>query len=244
MSEAASPAFTLLCVDDEANILSALRRLFRPHGYTVLTAGGGEEGLEILAREPVDLIISDMRMPVMDGARFLGEARKRHPDTVRLLLTGYADMESTIAAINSGQIARYIAKPWNDQDVLLTVREALEGAGFDMKQYHEEAFQPVKPELPEVVIYADGEQPTKVTFAMSGKNGLCAPGHTVLQAARAAGVRIGAACESGLCGTCKVMKLSGEVEMDHNGGILDDEIDEGYILACCSRPKGDIEIEA
>ena len=66
----------------------------------------------------------------------------------------------------------------------------------------------------------------------------------VLQAARAAGVRIGAACESGLCGTCKVMKLSGEVEMDHNGGILDDEIDEGYILACCSRPKGDIEIEA
>eukprot|EP01035_Chromulina_nebulosa_P047937 gene47937-65013_t len=87
---------------------------------------------------------------------------------------------------------------------MATVREALEGAGFDMKQYHEEAFQPVKPE-PVVVIadHADGEQPTKVTFAMSGKDGTCAPGHTVLQAARAAGVRIGAACESGLCGTCK-----------------------------------------
>jgi ferredoxin-NADP reductase len=128
---------------------------------------------------------------------------------------------------------------------MATVREALEDAGFDMKNYHEEAFQPVKPE-PLVVVadHADGEQPTKVTFAMSGKDGLCALGHTVLQAARAAGVRIGAACESGLCGTCKVMKLSGEVEMDHNGGILDDEIDEGYILACCSRPKGDIEIEA
>jgi response regulator RpfG family c-di-GMP phosphodiesterase len=72
----------------------------------------------------VDLIISDMRMPGMDGATFLAEARKRHPDTVRLLLTGYADMESTIAAINAGQIARYISKPWNDQDVVLTVREA------------------------------------------------------------------------------------------------------------------------
>ncbi len=123
----ASPqAFTLLCVDDEANILSSLRRLFRPHGYKVLVAGGGVEGLEMLAGEHVDLIISDMRMPGMDGATFLAEARQRYPDTVRLLLTGYADMDSTIAAINSGQIARYIAKPWNDQDVLLTVREALE----------------------------------------------------------------------------------------------------------------------
>ena len=89
-------------------------------------ANSGAEGLELLGREHVDLIISDMRMPVMDGAAFLAEARKRHPDTVRLLLTGYADMESTVAAINSGQITRYISKPWNDQDVLLTVREALE----------------------------------------------------------------------------------------------------------------------
>ncbi len=125
-SAASSPTFTLLCVDDEANILSSLRRLFRPHGYKVLVAGSGAEGLELLAGEHVDLIISDMRMPGMDGAAFLAEARKRYPQTVRLLLTGYADMESTIAAINSGQIARYIAKPWNDQDVLLTVREALE----------------------------------------------------------------------------------------------------------------------
>jgi ferredoxin-NADP reductase len=128
---------------------------------------------------------------------------------------------------------------------MATVREALSGAGFDMSQYHEETFQPAKPQLPIVVAdHSDGEQATMVTFAMSGKDGLCAPGHTVLQAARSAGVRIGAACESGLCGTCKVLKISGEVEMEHNGGILDEEIDEGYILACCSRPKGDIEIEA
>ncbi|MBV2186580.1 MAG: hybrid-cluster NAD(P)-dependent oxidoreductase [Rhizobium sp.] len=128
---------------------------------------------------------------------------------------------------------------------MATVREALASAGFDMANYHEETFQPAKPQPPVVAADHEGEvEATRVVFAMSGKDGLCEPGHTVLQAARAAGVRIGAACESGLCGTCKVMKLSGEVEMDHNGGILDDEIDEGYILACCSRPKGDIEIEA
>jgi len=62
--------------------------------------------------------------------------------------------------------------------------------------------------------------------------------------ARAAGVRIGAACESGICGTCRVLKLSGEVEMNHNGGILDEEIEEGYILACCSRPLTDVKVEA
>lgn len=132
-------SFTILCVDDEANILSALRRLFRPHGYTVLTAGGGAEGLDVLAKEHVDLIISDMRMPGMDGATFLAEARTRHPDTVRLLLTGYADMDSTIAAINAGQIARYIAKPWNDQDVVLTVREALERKALEREKSRLEA---------------------------------------------------------------------------------------------------------
>lgn len=128
---------------------------------------------------------------------------------------------------------------------MATVRESLSGAGFDMAQYHEETFQPVAPQLPVVVAeHAGDAKPVRVTFSMSGKQAQCEPGFTILQAARSAGVRIGAACESGLCGTCRVMKLSGEVEMNHNGGILDDEIDEGYILACCSRPKGDVEIEA
>ncbi|HEU4986650.1 MAG TPA: 2Fe-2S iron-sulfur cluster binding domain-containing protein, partial [Rhizobiaceae bacterium] len=75
-------------------------------------------------------------------------------------------------------------------------------------------------------------------------DGTCFEGQTVLQTARASGVRISAACEFGLCGTCKVRKLAGEVEMSHNGGILDEEIADGYILACCSRPLGPIEVEA
>ena len=124
MSEA-SPA-TLLFVDDEPSILSALRRLFRPHGYRILVAEGGQAGLDILAAETVDLVISDMRMPEMDGATFLKGVRAKWPGIVRILLTGYADITSTIAAINEGEIYRYIAKPWDDNEILLVVREALE----------------------------------------------------------------------------------------------------------------------
>ena len=116
---------TLLFVDDEPSILSALRRLFRPEGYRILTAEGGAAGLAILEQEPVDLIISDMRMPEMDGAAFLKIARSRWPDTVRILLTGYADMTSTVAAINEGEIYRYISKPWDDKEIVTTVRDAL-----------------------------------------------------------------------------------------------------------------------
>ncbi len=118
--------FTLLCVDDEANILSSLKRLFRPAGYRVLTATSGEEALTLLEKEAVDLIVSDMRMPGMNGAQVLAAVRARWPETVRILLTGYADMSSTIEAINSGQLHRYIAKPWDDNEVLLVVREGLE----------------------------------------------------------------------------------------------------------------------
>lgn len=118
--------FTLLCVDDEANILASLKRLFRPAGYRVLTATSGEEALALLEKEAVDLIISDMRMPGMNGAQVLAAVRARWPETVRILLTGYADIGSTIEAINNGQLHRYISKPWDDSEVQLVVREGLE----------------------------------------------------------------------------------------------------------------------
>jgi response regulator RpfG family c-di-GMP phosphodiesterase len=117
---------TILFVDDEPSILSSLRRLFRPHGYSIFIAESGEQGLQILEKESIDLVVSDMRMPEMDGAHFLELVRQRWPHVVRLLLTGYADVTSTIAAINCGEIYRYIAKPWDDNDIVLTVRDALE----------------------------------------------------------------------------------------------------------------------
>ncbi len=131
-SESAAPP-TLLLVDDEPSILSALRRLFRPHGYRVLTAEGGQIALDILQGETVDLVISDMRMPGMDGSQFLGHVRRMQPHSVRILLTGYADIASTIAAINEGEIDRYIAKPWDDNDILLVVREALARRSLEMR---------------------------------------------------------------------------------------------------------------
>ncbi|CAM5332147.1 MAG TPA: response regulator [Thauera sp.] len=120
------PAWRVLCVDDEANILSALRRLFRPCGYVVTVAASGEEGLAILDQAPFDLVISDMRMPGMSGAQFLEEVSTRWPDTMRLLLTGYADIDSTIDAVNKGRIFHYVSKPWDDKALLLIVRHALE----------------------------------------------------------------------------------------------------------------------
>ena len=116
---------TVLCVDDEPAVLNAMRRLFRPRGYRILQAASGTEGLAVLRENPVDLIISDMRMPNMDGAQFLEAARQHDPGIVRILLTGYADISATIAAINRGEIHRYIAKPWDDHDLLLVVQEAL-----------------------------------------------------------------------------------------------------------------------
>jgi response regulator RpfG family c-di-GMP phosphodiesterase len=116
----------ILCVDDESQILMSLKRVFRRAGHTVSTANSGADGLKYLAENEVDIVISDMRMPEMDGHHFLAEVAKQYPDTVRMLLTGYSDMESTIGAINNGSIYRYIAKPWDDTDLLMSAQRALE----------------------------------------------------------------------------------------------------------------------
>jgi response regulator RpfG family c-di-GMP phosphodiesterase len=115
----------ILLVDDEPSILASLRRLLKSHGFEVFLANSGQEGLEVLEREPIDIVFSDMRMPGMDGSQFLEQVFARWPETKRILLTGYADVKSTIAAVNQGKIWRYIAKPWDDGDLLLCVEQAL-----------------------------------------------------------------------------------------------------------------------
>ncbi|MFM2119907.1 MAG: hypothetical protein RL722_1375 [Pseudomonadota bacterium] len=122
----AAPWATVLCVDDEANILSALKRMLRGGGHVVVTAGSGAEAITRLEQMPVDLIISDMRMPGMDGAKLLEQVHQRWPEVVRILLTGHADMGSTVAAINRGQIFRYVHKPWDEHELLAAVDEGLE----------------------------------------------------------------------------------------------------------------------
>ncbi len=119
------PPLSVLCVDDERNILASLRRLLRPQGYAIHTAESAAEALVLLEGTPVDLIISDMRMPEMNGAEFLSRARARWPASIRVLLTGYADLSSTIEAINRGEIHRFISKPWDDEQLLAIVRDGL-----------------------------------------------------------------------------------------------------------------------
>jgi two-component system, sensor histidine kinase and response regulator len=116
---------TILCVDDELDNVEALERIFRKK-YRVLLATSGAEGLNILKGESVSLIISDQRMPKMTGVQFLSQSMKVAPDAIRILLTGYTDVESVIDAINAGQIYKYVTKPWDPVDFAVTVDKAIE----------------------------------------------------------------------------------------------------------------------
>ncbi|MNJ99856.1 Hydrogenase transcriptional regulatory protein hupR1 [compost metagenome] len=132
---------TVLCVDDEIDNVDALERLFRKK-YTVLKATSGKEALAILDQHPgpVSLIITDQRMPEMTGSEFLERTLESHPDTVRILLTGYTDLESVISAVNKGQIFRYLTKPWDPVDLSNTVDHAVErfSLGVELKTRNQE----------------------------------------------------------------------------------------------------------
>lgn len=116
----------ILFVDDEKNVLQALRRLFIDEDYTVILANSGEEGLEVLKDNPnIGLIVSDQRMPGLKGAEFLEKAKEMHPDSIRMLLTGYADINAVADAINKGGAYRYITKPWKDEELLQIIGDAV-----------------------------------------------------------------------------------------------------------------------
>lgn len=116
----------ILCVDDERNVLRALERVFMDDDYEILTAGSGEEGLALLEEAEVQVILSDYRMPIMSGVEFLREVYRRWPDTVRIVLSGYADTVAVVSAINEGHIYKFVAKPWSDDELRATVEDALE----------------------------------------------------------------------------------------------------------------------
>lgn len=127
------------------------------------------------------------------------------------------------------------------------VRDILISLGYDMDHYHQESFgAPVEteaeaPEMDDVV--PDDEVRAELVFASSGISARCHETDTVLAVAKANGLNIPSGCTFGLCGTCKTRKLEGEVHMVHNGGISDEDIEEGYILACCSNPIGKVVVE-
>ncbi|MCK9607910.1 MAG: Flp pilus assembly complex ATPase component TadA [Methylomonas sp.] len=118
--------YRLLFVDDEANVLSALRRIFRRENYRIDTAMSGQEALQLLKDNAYQLIITDYKMPHMNGAELLKRIKALHPDTIRIMLTGQADTGAVMGAINDGAVYKFILKPWNDDDLRITVSLALE----------------------------------------------------------------------------------------------------------------------
>jgi CheY-like chemotaxis protein len=122
---------TLLLVDDEPNILAALQRLLRRDGYTILASDDPLKALDILADRQVDVILSDQRMPGMTGVEFLRRAKETHPESIRIVLSGYTDLQFITDAINEGAIYKFLTKPWDDGQLRESIREAFHRKGID-----------------------------------------------------------------------------------------------------------------
>lgn len=115
--------YSILIVDDEEEILQSLRGLLRLK-YDIHTAQNAKEGLEIFRRRAIQVVLSDQRMPEMTGAELLSQVQSERPETMRILFTGYADLEAVIDAVNQGRIFRYISKPWDPDELQVIVQQA------------------------------------------------------------------------------------------------------------------------
>ena len=131
---------------------------------------------------------------------------------------------------------------------MTAIREILISLGYDMSRYHQESFHAPAETVAEIKEFddpvPDESAEAEIVFTRSGLSVTCTEGDTIMQVARANGLAVASGCNFGLCGTCRTRKLSGDVHMVHNGGITEDDIEDGYILACCSRPVGRVEVDA
>ncbi len=117
--------FNVLYVDDEMNNINSFKATFR-RDFNVFIASSGKEGLEILKNKSIHIIITDQRMPEMTGVEFLVEVLKLYPDTIRILLTGYSDLNAVVDAVNKGQIFYYVNKPWDEQQLRIIINNGYE----------------------------------------------------------------------------------------------------------------------
>ncbi len=117
---------SLLLVDDEQNILKSLKRLLIDVDCKIITAESGEAGLKLFENNTIQVVVSDYRMPGMNGVEFLNKVKEKYPDTIRIVLSGYADAGVIVEAINMGHVYKFIPKPWDDQNLLTTVKDAFE----------------------------------------------------------------------------------------------------------------------
>jgi len=123
----------ILLVDDEVNVLSALSRALMDEPFEIVTAQSGEEALRLLERQRFKLIISDERMSGMQGSELLAIVRDKYPETVRMLLTGHATLESALKAVNQGEIYRFFTKPWDNLELKFAICSALENMILKLK---------------------------------------------------------------------------------------------------------------
>ena len=118
------PEHTLLIVDDEPNVVNALRRLLRRDDYRVLTAASADQAMELLALHDVQVVLADQRMPQVSGTELLARVKEMYPDTVRIVLSGYTDLQTVTDSINQGAIFKFLTKPWDDDLLREHIREA------------------------------------------------------------------------------------------------------------------------
>jgi len=143
----------ILFIDDEERILRTLKMLFRGR-FDVHTTMDPEEAFALVRREQIDVIVSDQRMPKMFGAQVLARVKELSPHTMRILLTGYSDMEAAIEAVNQGEIFRYVSKPWNPEDIVATVSEAASIAQ-DLARAAAEPVVDILPPMPDLLVIDD-----------------------------------------------------------------------------------------
>jgi two-component system, probable response regulator PhcQ len=126
----------VLIVDDEKNVLHALQRALRREPYTTLTALGAEEGYQLLSAREVSIVVCDYTMPFINGMEFLKQVKQTYPHILSIMLTGQAEMDVAIQAINEAGVYKFILKPWNDEDLRVTLRRALESLDLVNERDH------------------------------------------------------------------------------------------------------------
>lgn len=148
----------VLFVDDEANMLSSLGRLLRKEDYKLLTALSAKEGLALLEKEVVHVVISDQKMPEMRGTEFLQRVKALYPDTVRVVLSGDADLNVIVDAINKDEVYRFLPKPWNDEELKVAIRQCL--AYYDLVQQNRSLLDRVRAQNEELKRLNEGLENT------------------------------------------------------------------------------------
>jgi DNA-binding NtrC family response regulator len=138
----------IMLVDDEVYVVSALRRALEDEGYEIIGADSGEEALRLMVEKPCKVVISDERMPGMDGAAFLALVKERYPETVRIMLTGHASIDATMDAVNNGEIYRFFVKPWDDVQLKLAIRSAIER--YDLEAENKRLLRAVRGQSQEI----------------------------------------------------------------------------------------------